>query len=194
MKIVYIYCQTNGLHQTNEDVTKKNLFEFARLVSLNYEINSSHKKVNVIIKPRCMFIDENTIKIHGITNEIAKEKGTEIEEVLKKFKEDLKDIDIIVTHNQSFHLKTIMAEFVRYNIPFSFEKYKKIDLINYNHELKFPKLEFLYNKFCSVTTQPKKKVKENKVPLLCSSNKTTIQFCTELDKIKEIYTKLSSHD
>jgi DNA polymerase III epsilon subunit-like protein len=111
MKIVYIYCQTNGLHQTNEDVTKKNLFEFARLVSLNYEIISPQKKVNVIIKPRCMFIDENTIKIHGITNEIAKEKGIEIEEVLKNFKEDLKGVDIIVTHNQSFHLKTIMGEF-----------------------------------------------------------------------------------
>jgi DNA polymerase-3 subunit alpha len=173
MKIVYIYCQTNGLHQTNEDVIKKNLFEFARLVSINYEIESNdkmssdNKNVNIIIKPRCMFIDEDTIKIHGITNEIAKEKGIEIEDVLKKFKEDLKDVDIIVTHNQSFHLKTIMAEFVRYNIPFSFEKYKKIDLSNYNHEFKFPKLNFLYNKFYSD-----------------SSN------ISEVEKIKKIYIKL----
>jgi hypothetical protein len=37
-KICFMYTDTNGLHELNEDVSKKNLFGFARLVSLNYEI------------------------------------------------------------------------------------------------------------------------------------------------------------
>jgi DNA polymerase III epsilon subunit-like protein len=174
MNVIFIYCQTNGLHQTNETVIKKNLFEFARLVSLNYEIGifekkkfKSLKKIDVIIKPRCMFIDEDTIKIHGITNEIAKEKGIEIEEILKKFKDDLKDVEFIVTHNQNFHLKTIMAEFIRYNLPFSFEKFKKIDLMNFNHEIKPPKLNLLYNELINKSHSDQKK--------------------NEIDKIKELY-------
>ena len=37
-KICVIYTETNGLHSTNENVIKKNLYAFARLVVLNYEI------------------------------------------------------------------------------------------------------------------------------------------------------------
>ena len=36
--VCFIYTQTNGLHNSNEFVTKKNMFEFARPVSLNYVI------------------------------------------------------------------------------------------------------------------------------------------------------------
>ena len=36
--VCFIYTQTNGLHGSNEFVTKKNMFEFARPVSLNYVI------------------------------------------------------------------------------------------------------------------------------------------------------------
>ena len=47
------------------------------------------KSVRKIIKPRCMFIPDTSIKIHGITNEIAKAEGNEIETVLTDFLEDL---------------------------------------------------------------------------------------------------------
>jgi hypothetical protein len=64
-KICFLYTDTNSLHELNEDVTKKNLFGFARLVSINYEIgyvenNKFVSKINnrIIIKPRCMHISE----------------------------------------------------------------------------------------------------------------------------------------
>ena len=168
MKVIFIYCHTNGLHQTNEDVIKKNLFEFARLVSLHYEIGTleknifkSIKKVKVIIKPRCMIIDEDTIKFHGITNEI--------EDILNEFKKDTKDIKCIITHNIDFHLKTIMAEFIRYNIIFSFDKFMILDLINFHHNYNFPKLNFLYNKIIDI-----------------NKNEDNI----EIEKIKQIFIKL----
>jgi DNA polymerase III epsilon subunit-like protein len=165
-KICVVYTETNGLHTTNEDVIKKNLYGFARLVVLNYEIGYkegnkfvSIKKVRSIIKPRCMHISEDSINIHGITMEIANNEGIEIEEVLESFIKNLIDISVIVSHNVNFHLKTIMAELVRYNKPFSFSNYIIIDTISFFHNLTFPKLDNLYTTI--VDTKKSKKNVQN---------------------------------
>lgn len=151
-KMCVIYTETNGLHGTNEDVSKKNLYSFARLVVLNYEIGYrennkfvSTKKVRSIIKPRCMHISEETIPIHNITMEIANEEGLEIESVLDTFVKDVSDVAIIISHNVEFHLKTIMSEFVRYNKPFTFTKFIIIDTISFYHNEHYPKLQILYS-------------------------------------------------
>ena len=167
--ICFIYCETNGLHTTNEDVIKKNLYSFARLVALNYEIGYkegnkfiSTKKIRSIIKPRCMQIYEESIKIHGITMEKAMNEGLEIEQVLDIFIKDLKDMEVLVSHNIEFHLKTIMSELIRYNKPFNFSNLIIIDTISFFHKLSFPKLDNLYTtlikKSKTVTTLDKIKL------------------------------------
>jgi DNA polymerase III epsilon subunit-like protein len=149
--ICFIYTETNGLHTTDDDVTKKNLYSFARLVELNYEIGHkegnkyvSTKKNKFIIKPRCMYISEESTNIHGITMEQSNSEGNEIEQVLELLIKDIESVSIIVSHNIKFHLKTIMAELVRYNKPFNFSNYIIIDTISFFHELNFPKLNNLY--------------------------------------------------
>ena len=37
-KICFLYTHTNGFHETNEPVSKKNMFEFARLIQLKYSV------------------------------------------------------------------------------------------------------------------------------------------------------------
>jgi DNA polymerase-3 subunit alpha len=152
-RICYLYTETNGLHELDENVSKKNLFGFARLVALNYEIGYIEscnynliKSVRKIIKPRCMFISDASIKIHGITNEIAKAEGSEIESVLNDFLADLKsnNVTVIVSHNITFHLRTLQAEYIRYNLSFNFLNYIIIDTISFYHQLYFPKLKDLY--------------------------------------------------
>lgn len=147
-----IYTETNGLHSSNNDITKKNLFEFARLVVLNYEIGYREndkfittKKIRSIIKPRCMIITQETTNIHGITMEQAINEGTEIETVLDIFVKDIADTSIIVSHNINFHLKTLLGEFIRYNKPFSFSNFIIIDTISFFHNFNYPKLDYLYN-------------------------------------------------
>ena len=175
-RICFLYTETNGLHQTNQFVSKKNLFEFARLVVLNYEIGYrennkfvSTKKVRSIIKPRCMNISDESIKIHGITMEQANLEGNEIETVLDTFSKDLSDVSIIISHNVEFHLKTIMGEFVRYNKPFTFTNFIVIDTISFYHTMSFPKLNILYDK---IITKKTKKV------------------LTNMDKIRLVFLKL----
>lgn len=152
-KLCFIYTETTGLHKYGGEVSKKKLDCFARLVKLNYEIGYIEdkqyfldKEVSHIIKPRCMYIPDETIKYHGITNEIAKEKGVEIEDVIKEFIEDVKDIDIIISHNIDFHLRTILAEIIRYNIYFDISKYIILDTISFSHNYGFIKLKDLAQK------------------------------------------------
>lgn len=149
--ICFLYTDTTGLHELNQNVSKKTLFGFARLVSLNYEIGYiennkfiSKIKNRIIIKPRCMYINEESIKIHKITNEIAEKEGQEIENVLNTFLINIKDVTILVSHNITFHLRAIQAELIRYNISFNFTKYLIIDTINFYHKLSYPKLQNLY--------------------------------------------------
>jgi DNA polymerase-3 subunit alpha len=154
-KFCVIYTETNGLHELNEDVSKKNLFAFARLVVLNYEIFTykknktgdtvkSIKKVRHIIKPKCMYISDESFKVHGISNDIAKKTGIEIEKVLNEFKTDTKDIKVFVSHSTDFHIRTIIAEFTRYNMLISFNNSINIDIKSFSHDLKYPKLLDLY--------------------------------------------------
>ena len=161
-RVCIIYTETNGLHKTNENVSKKNLYAFARLVGLNYIIGyRNHNKefiieqnIRKIIKPRCMYI--NNTDFHGITNEIAKTDGFEIEKVLNEFNDNIQDINIIISHNVDFHLKTLLAEFVRYNIKINITNKIIIDTISFYHKLEFPKLTILYSNLF-----PKNKKKKN---------------------------------
>lgn len=152
-QICYIYTEINGLHQTEDIVSKKNLYCFARMVCLNYEIGYfknnefiQEKKVRHIVKPRCMLITDETIKFYGITQEKANETGVDIEIILKQFKEDIKKVDIIVSHNIDFHLRTILAEAVKYNFLIEFKNYIIIDTINFYHNYGYIKLKELANK------------------------------------------------
>jgi DNA polymerase III epsilon subunit-like protein len=152
-RICFIYTETNGLHNVHENVSKKNLFGHARMVTINYEIGYvkdneyiQEQSVRHIIKPRCMVITEETVKYHGITQKIANKKGKDPELVINQFKDDIKNVDIIISHNINFHLRTIIAEAVKYNINMNFTKFVIIDTINFFHSFGFIKLKELASK------------------------------------------------
>ena len=149
-RLCFIYTETTGLHQTSNNVSKKELYKFARMVSLNYEIGYMvdnkfvlENKIRMISKPRCMFIPKETEQFHGITMEIANKEGIYPNEMIMKLKEDLKDVDIIISHSVDFHFKTILAEAVRYNINLDLSKYMVIDTISFFHNYGFIKLKDL---------------------------------------------------
>ena len=157
--LCFIYTETTGLHQTNENVCKKNLFCFARLVVLNYEIGYvenkkfiSIKKNRTIIKPRCMIIPYESIQYHKITQEEALLNGTEIEVVIDTFKKDISEVNILLSHNIDFHIKTILAEAVRYNTQLDLSKFIIIDTISFFHNYGFIKLKDLYYKLYDINS------------------------------------------
>ncbi len=143
-KVCIIHTETTGLHEFRDDkVYKKNLFGFARLVSFSWIIatrtNDSNykveKKEKYIIKPRCLNIPNEIVQFHGISQEIAIKKGTEVEDVLDKFRNDISDVSVIVSHSLDFHLKAVQAELVRYNKAMNFNKYLLIDINSFEHKI-----------------------------------------------------------
>lgn len=189
-RICFLYTETTGLHQSNYPVSKKKLYTFARMVSLNYEIGYlkdnefiQEKKVRKIIKPRCMYIPEETIEYHGITQEIANKKGIDPEVVINELKDDLKTVDIVISHSIDFHLKTILAEAVRYNISLDFNNYVIVDTINFYHSYGFLKLKELGAKL-SIKNIPESN--ENNVELIKNVFlKLYVKFAKSVQKVEK---------
>ena len=101
------------------------------------------KKIRQIVKPRCMVIPEETVEYHGITQEYANANGVDPEQVIATFKTDIKNVDIMISHNVDFHFKTILAEALKYNIGIDFGNYVIIDTIGFYHSYGFLKLKEL---------------------------------------------------
>ena len=148
--VCFLYTQTNGLHNSNDFVSKKNMFEFARPISLHYIIGyrqgdefNETKKEKFIFSPDCLSISEESKKIHGISLEKAAEKGKDPEEIMKTLKNDLKNVSVIVSHNLPFHIKSLQVECFRNCVNIDFSNYILIDTINFHHNLEYPKLKDL---------------------------------------------------
>ena len=67
-------------------------------------------------------------------------------EALNLFKIDLKNVDILISHSVDFHLKTILAESLKYNISIDFNKIIIVDTISFYHSFGFVKLKDLAQK------------------------------------------------
>ena len=145
--ICFIYTQTNGLHNSNEFVTKKNMFQFARPVSLHYIIGyrqgdefTETKKGKFIFKPDCLTISKESFKIHKISLDKAEKDGIPPGDIMATLKKDLKNVSVIVSHNLTFHIKSLQVECFRTCVNIDFGNHILIDTINFNHTLEYPKL------------------------------------------------------
>lgn len=149
-RICFIYTDTNGLHQFNKNVEKKYIFGFARMVAIHYSIGTyidgkykEEKRVDSIIKPECFTFNTDAVAIHGIEQKVAKKQGIDIYSVMSDLKNNLSNVDVIVSHNLPFHLRTIQVECFRTCTTIVFNKFICIDTISYNHNMDFPKLNKL---------------------------------------------------
>jgi len=59
-------------------------------------------------------IPEDSIKIHGITNESSHKNGINIELILNEFFSHLRNVDLLVGHNISFDINMIKVELLRF--------------------------------------------------------------------------------
>jgi DNA polymerase III subunit epsilon len=108
-----------------------------------------------IIKPEGFTIPKEASRIHGITNDIAINKGIDLKEVLYLFNKEIDIANILVGHNISFDLKVVLAEMFRRNIKSDIDKIHKICTMEAstdfcklpgNYGYKWPKLSELHFK------------------------------------------------
>lgn len=71
------------------------------------------KKTSRLICPNNYRISDDAIRIHGITNEYAKQNGIALNSVIEEFGQDLVKAKVKVAHNIEFDNNVIHAEFIR---------------------------------------------------------------------------------
>ena len=102
-------------------------------------------------------LDPIVQEITNITDDMIKE-GHLIRKVLRKFKEDLDNTDMVIAHNITFDIRVIGAEFIRHNLDiddFDDKHYfctmkKSTPILKLNSpyapiQYKWPKLQQVYN-------------------------------------------------
>jgi hypothetical protein len=139
-KICFLYTDTNKIDPEStlaeDDIpSTKNLYHFDRLIAIHYSIGTFDnkyneiKRVNTIIKPDTIAFNNGAIDIHKITYNEANEKGIVNSIAIQQLKDDLKDVDCIISYNLSYHIKSIQVECFRTAISIDFSKYELIDII-----------------------------------------------------------------
>ena len=118
MKVLVFDTETTGLPLGGKNIPVYKTDFFPYIVQFSwatYDTCSTKLNINdyIIQIPEDEDIPEDSIKVHGITNEIMRSQGLPIKPILRKFTRDLFDCDIIVAHNLPFDKKIVSAELIR---------------------------------------------------------------------------------
>jgi DNA polymerase III epsilon subunit-like protein len=114
--ILFFDTETTGLPK-NWKAPVTDLDNWPRLVQLAYLVydfdgNLIHS-CNEIVKPNGFTIPLDASNVHGITTDIANQRGSKIEEVFELFSIHLKRAKVIVAHNMAYDEKIIGSEMIR---------------------------------------------------------------------------------
>lgn len=108
MKLLIFDTETTGLPKSRTAAIEKP-DNWPHIVSISWIILNNNKIVKqreYIVKPNNWTIPDDSIKIHGITNEIANTNGYPLSTVMLEFLEE--ECDIIVAHNIHFDYNVII--------------------------------------------------------------------------------------
>lgn len=118
MHVLVFDTETTGLPKT-KIINPDTLHLWPHIVQFSFviydiETNTIIEVKDYIIKvDKSVIIDDESTKIHGITNEISQVKGIPLEYVLKEFFYYLRNADKLVGHNVSFDINMIKIELLR---------------------------------------------------------------------------------
>jgi DNA polymerase-3 subunit epsilon len=160
--ILFFDTETTGLPK-NWKAPVTDLDNWPRLVQLaylvyDYDGNLIHS-CNQIIRPEGFTIPLESSNVHGITTEIAYQRGSYISDVLELFQIHLTRAKLLVAHNMAFDEKIIGSELLRKGLPNVIEQKDKICTMLETIELckiqgpygyKWPKLEELHRHLFNV--------------------------------------------
>jgi len=129
-------------------------YDTSRLVQMSWAIYNSKGEYLVlqdyIVNPNDFIIPNYAIKIHGISNTIAYQKGIEINDIFNILKKNIMNVKYFVAHNVNFDKNIILSELYRNK---RFDIIKIMDKINYIctqdstiNLLKLPSIKYKYKK------------------------------------------------
>jgi DNA polymerase III subunit epsilon len=116
--ILYLFfdTETTGIPK-NYKAPVTDLENWPRMVQVAWlvvdESGAEISSAEHILKPNGFTIPLDAAKVHGITTEIAMERGVEVRGVLELIAKDISTAKILIAHNMAFDEKILGAEFLR---------------------------------------------------------------------------------
>ena len=118
MRVLVFDTETTGL-PGSRIINPDTLNLWPHIVQFSYviydtDLNDIVESSDTIVKVKeNILISEESSKIHGITNEISKKKGIDVDLVLNDFFYHFRNSDLLVGHNVSFDINMIKVELLR---------------------------------------------------------------------------------
>ena len=94
---------------------------------LHDEMGSLLEHQDYLVKPEGFNIPYDAERIHGISTELAQEKGIELAEILEKFNEALAKAKFVVGQNVGFDINILGSEFYRLGVQSSMASMPVLD-------------------------------------------------------------------
>ena len=114
MRVLVFDTETTGLFPPRNEIAKYPYIVQISWFIYDYGDNKIKSMNDHIIKlaPN-MVIPQQSIDVHGITNEIMNTRGIDIQETLFRFVSDIKTCAMIIAHNINFDKRVINVELMR---------------------------------------------------------------------------------
>lgn len=117
--ILFFDTETTGVPK-NYKAKPHDVENWPRVVQLAWSVFSESGNLvrgfQFLIKPDGWTISEGAMDIHGITPEMAEEKGVPVAEALSRFISDYEQCHTLVAHNIGFDYPVLAAELIRAKI------------------------------------------------------------------------------
>jgi len=136
--IAFFDLETTGLNIASDRIVEISIIK----ILPNGDRETKTKLLNPTIP-----ISEESISIHGITNEDVKDKAT-FNEVAKEVNEFIKDCDLAGYNSNRFDIPLLAEEFLRAGINFDISKRNLIDVQNIFHKMEQRTLIAAYKFYC----------------------------------------------
>ena len=141
MRVLFFDTETTGL-PSSKIISPDTLHLWPHTVQFSYiiydtELNAIVNMFDYVVKmKKDIIIPEDSIKIHGITNEMSEKIGVSIEEILNEFFCNVKTVDEIVGHNIAFDINIIRVELLRL-IYSTYDQLSKNDMLTQKYNLHY---------------------------------------------------------
>lgn len=122
MKVLVFDTETTGLPKRNEKGGSPSIYDsksWPHIIQLSYILYDTESNKILINHDHVIRLDddveisEKSIEMHGISRQISKRKGIEIEEALELFHICMMNSDMIIAHNIAFDRQMILVECIR---------------------------------------------------------------------------------
>ncbi len=112
MRALFFDTETTGLPKERSKAATEGPNNWPELVSISWAVTDGPKIIRAksyMIQPVGWNIPKDSIKIHGITQQMAETDGVELRHVMGEFIRDLLQVDIAIAHNIEFDKNVVTA-------------------------------------------------------------------------------------